>query len=100
MVCGGRDVSYARLIKNILSFNRVIVLLTYCADKCEEYKAHKPAGKSRYATGQKRCNYCDIFLAYNGLNCPCYNRQLRCQPRSKKGKELVAAQSTQLHPFP
>lgn len=67
--------------------------MTYCVGKCQEYKAAKPVRMGRYAAGQKRCNHCAIFLNYEGLNCPCCRRQLRCQPRSRKGKELFALQT-------
>ncbi len=58
----------------------------------QKYKALKPTGIGRYAAGQKRCNYCMIFLNYDGIACPCCNRQLRCLPRSRKGKETYQAQ--------
>ena len=65
-------------------------MMTYCIGKCKEYKALKPSQIGRYAAGQKRCNYCEVFVEYDGLTCPCCNRQLRCLPRSRKGKEKVS----------
>jgi hypothetical protein len=67
--------------------------MTCCIGKCKKYKALKPTGIGRYAAGQKRCNYCVIFLDYEGISCPCCNRQLRCLPRSRKGKETYLAQT-------
>ena len=66
--------------------------MTYCAGECKKYKALKPSQIGRYASGQKRCHNCEIFINYDGLICPCCNRQLRCLPRSKKGKEKYLAQ--------
>ena len=66
--------------------------MAYCTSKCQKYKAPKPVRIGRYASGQKRCNHCTIFLNFEGSNCPCCGRQLRCLPRSRKGKELFAAQ--------
>ena len=61
--------------------------MTYCMGKCKEYKALKPIGVGRYAIGQKRCNFCEIFIEIDNISCPCCNSQLRCLPRSRKGKE-------------
>ena len=66
--------------------------MTYCIGDCKKYKALKPTHVGRYASGQKRCNYCEIFVDYDGIICPCCNRQLRCLPRSRKGKEKYLAQ--------
>ena len=41
--------------------------MTYCIGKCKDYKASKPSQIGRYAAGQKRCNYCEIFLEYDGF---------------------------------
>ena len=62
-------------------------VMTYCIGKCKDYKALKPSQIGRYAAGQKRCNYCEVFVEYDGLTCPCCNRQLRCLPRVKKEKK-------------
>lgn len=58
-----------------------------CIGKCKQYKALKPTKIGRYASGQKRCNYCEIFVDYDGFRCPCCKNQLRCIPRSRKDKE-------------
>jgi len=67
-------------------------IMAYCIGKCKNYKALKPKQIGRYAAGQKRCNFCEIFLFHDGINCPCCNRQLRCLPRSRKGKEIYVTQ--------
>jgi len=66
--------------------------MTYCSGKCRNFKAQKPSRIGRYASGQKRCNYCEIFVDFDGISCPCCNRQLRCLPRSRKGKERYLEQ--------
>jgi len=54
---------------------------------CYKYKA-KSYGlhKYRYASGQKRCNVCEIFVQWDGYSCPCYGMLLRTRPRSVKTK--------------
>ena len=66
--------------------------MTYCIGECRKYKASKPPQIGRYAAGQKRCNHCEVFVDYEGITCPCCNRQLRCLPRSRKGKEKYIEQ--------
>ena len=66
----------------------------YCTGKCKQYKALKPRQIGRYASGQKRCNFCEIFVNYDGLKCPCCNKQLRSLPRSRKDKESFLSQTT------
>jgi len=67
-------------------------IMTYCIGKCKKYKAVKPKQIGRYASGQKRCDFCGVFMNHEGLSCPCCNRQLRCLPRSRKGKEMYLSQ--------
>lgn len=66
--------------------------MSYCSGKCKQYKALKPVRIGRYASGQKRCKFCEIFVNYDGLTCPCCNKQLRCMPRSRKDKEYYLSQ--------
>jgi hypothetical protein len=66
--------------------------MAYCIGECRKYKALKPSQIGRYASGQKRCNHCEVFVDYEGIACPCCNRQLRCLPRSRKGKEKYLEQ--------
>lgn len=79
-------------IKSFIFEELLASMMTYCIGKCKEYKALKPSQIGRYAAGQKRCNYCEVFVEYDGLTCPCCNRQLRCLPRSRKGKEKYLSQ--------
>jgi len=49
----------------------------------------------RYAAGQKRCQICEIYMLYNGLDCPCCGYRLRTKPRRGKYKaQLVKAKQT------
>ncbi len=54
--------------------------------ECIKYKAKKPVGIGRYASGQKRCQICDIFMKVDQTNCPCCNYILRTKPRNRKYK--------------
>jgi hypothetical protein len=40
----------------------------------------------RYATGNKRCQVCEIFIKWDALFCPCCGCGLRNGPRSFKFK--------------
>jgi hypothetical protein len=58
-----------------------------CRGVCVRYKAGKPSlGHGRYATGQKRCQICEIFIQCDGLMCPCCSYRLRLKPRNMKSK--------------
>lgn len=58
-----------------------------CKGICPRYKAKKPVGVGRYASGQKRCKLCEIYVWWNGIMCPCCNSRLRTKPRSLIYKE-------------
>ncbi len=53
---------------------------------CLRYKAKKPKGMGRYASGQSRCQTCVLFMYWNGDRCPCCETKLRKNPRSAKYK--------------
>ena len=63
-----------------------------CKGVCTRYKALKEAGKGRYASGQKRCQVCEIFINWAGLWCPCCNYLLRTKPRNLKYKTKLREQ--------
>jgi len=67
-------------------------MMTYCSGRCKQYRAIRPTQIGRYASGQKRCNFCEIFVKYEGSICPCCKRKLRCLPRSRKDKESYQSQ--------
>ena len=57
-----------------------------CKGICIRHKAQKPVGSGRYATGQKRCQICDLFIKWDGIWCPCCGCRLRIGPRHYKHK--------------
>ena len=59
-----------------------------CKGICTRYKAQKPVGTGRYASGQKRCQICEIFIKWEGLWCPCCGYRLRTKPRNLKYKDV------------
>jgi hypothetical protein len=46
----------------------------------------------RYATGNKRCQICDLFIKWDGFYCPCCGRKLRIGPRCFKFKARLKKQ--------
>jgi hypothetical protein len=60
-----------------------------CKGVCDKYKADKPVGIGRYASGQRRCQICEIYMHWNGLWCPCCGYRLRCKPRNVTYKEKL-----------
>ena len=63
-----------------------------CKGRCRPYRAPKPANNSgRYASGQKRCQICDLFMLYGGLWCPCCGYRLRTKPRNSNYKRAYRA---------
>jgi hypothetical protein len=64
------------------------------------YKVGKPPfGQGRYATGQKRCQICEIFIQWDGLMCPCCSYRLRAKPRNMKSKiRILNSRSRQVNP--
>jgi hypothetical protein len=63
-----------------------------CKGICIRHRAQRPAGSfGRYATGQKRCQICSIFLKWDGLWCPCCGYRVRTRPRFSKYKQKLRA---------
>ncbi len=60
-----------------------------CKGTCEQYKADKPVGIGRYASGQRRCQICELYMHWNGLWCPCCGYRLRTKPRNIKYKDKL-----------
>lgn len=58
-----------------------------CNGICHRYKAKKQNNVGRYASGQKRCNVCNMYLNWEGLFCPCCNLRIRMNSRYSKLKE-------------
>ncbi len=57
-----------------------------CNGTCVKYKATRPGFSGRYATGQKRCSVCEIYIKWDGNNCPCCNFTLRTKPRNTNNR--------------
>ena len=67
-----------------------------CKGICVRYKAQKPVGTGRYASGQRRCQICEIFIKWEGLWCPCCGYRLRTKPRNLKYKAKQQFESTKI----
>jgi hypothetical protein len=65
-----------------------------CKGICVRHKAQKPTGTGRYASGQKRCQICEIFIKWDGLWCPCCGYRLRTRPRNLKYKAKLRGEIT------
>ena len=66
-----------------------------CKGICARHKAQKPVGHGRYASGQKRCQICEIFIKWDGLWCPCCGYRLRTKPMNLKYKAKLRARKDQ-----
>jgi uncharacterized Zn finger protein (UPF0148 family) len=62
-----------------------------CKGICVRHKA-----SCRYATGNKRCQVCGIFIKWDGLGCPCCGHRLRVEPRSFKFKAKLRKQKEEM----
>ena len=76
-----------------------------CLEICKQYRVKKPTGKvGRYASGQARCQMCDIWIDHNGCvlkdrstategslgwTCKCCNYRVRQKPRNLVYKEKL-----------
>lgn len=60
-----------------------------CHGICSRYKAMKKVGEARYSSGQKRCSSCEIFIDWNGTNCPCCGILLRTKPRGTQDRQRL-----------
>jgi hypothetical protein len=71
--------------------NSIMLYKMTCKGICVRYKAQKPVGTGRYASGQRRCQICEIFIKWEGLWCPCCGYRLRTKPRNLKYKAKLRA---------
>ena len=62
-----------------------------CKGICLRHKAQKPVDSGRYASGQKRCQGCEIFIKWDMIWCPCCGYRLRTRPRNSIFKKRFAA---------
>ena len=62
-----------------------------CKGNCIQFKAKRPTFGNRYASGQVRCQVCEIYLIPEGVNenrfCKCCNFRVRTKPRNSAMKE-------------
>ena len=65
-----------------------------CKGICIRHKAQKPVNSGRYATGQRRCQICEIFIKWDGLWCPCCGYRLRTRPRNLKYKAKLRSRES------
>ena len=65
-----------------------------CKGICIRHKAAKPSSSSRYGSGQRRCQICEIFIKWDGLWCPCCGYRLRTRPRNLKYKAKLRARES------
>jgi hypothetical protein len=66
-----------------------------CKGICLRHRAPKPIQSGRYASGQKRCQGCEIFIKWDALWCPCCGFRLRTRPRNSTFKERFAIRTRQ-----
>ena len=79
------------MLKYLLLLYDIQIANMTCKGICTRYKAQKPVGTGRYASGQKRCQICEIFIKWEGLWCPCCGYRLRTKPRNLKYKAKLRA---------
>ena len=67
-----------------------------CKGICIRHKASGPISSGRYATGQKRCQTCDLFMHWDGIFCPCCGCRLRVRPRLYKHKAKLRVKQKEM----
>lgn len=61
-----------------------------CKGKCVQFKAIRPSNGDRYASGQYRCQVCELYLTEQGVDntrCKCCNFLVRSKPRNSLYKD-------------
>ena len=53
-----------------------------CKGICLRHRAQKQVDSGKSASGQKRCQVCEIFIKWDMLWCPCCGYKLRTKPRN------------------
>ena len=74
----------------------------YCNEICFNHgvKKLRPGHSGRYESGQKRCSFCEIYIIWDGRNCPCCGTALRSKPRYAKGRDKLVQSLKLKNPFP
>ncbi len=70
-----------------------------CKGVCNQYKAKWGTHQYRYASGQKRCNVCELFVNWNGSHCPCCGMRLRTRPRISQSSPKFNTQTAKVMEF-
>ena len=96
--CEGIRISHYTDLNTTITRYLWLVVMT-CKGICVRHKAQKPVGSGRYASGQKRCQICEIFIKWDGLWCPCCGYRLRTKPRNLKYKAKLRARNKKLEPI-
>lgn len=60
-----------------------------CKGICSRHKAKRPILGTRYGTGQKRCQTCEVFFQIESNFCLCCGYRLRVRPRNRLAKEKM-----------
>ena len=68
----------------------------HCKGICSNHALKKPSVKNvgRYESGQKRCSFCEVYLKWDGRNCPCCGTALRAKPRNSLGRDKLVQNLT------
>ena len=69
-----------------------------CKGVCTRYKAKKPK-EGRYASGQKRSNFCNVFFNWDGLWCPCCGMTVRTRSRNGGSKRKILHKKLKLRKY-
>ncbi len=64
-----------------------------CKGTCNQYKARWKRQQLRYASGQKRCNVCELFVNWEGHNCPCCGMKLRTRSKISRYRRKCIIQT-------
>ncbi|WP_420545275.1 hypothetical protein [Nitrosopumilus sp.] len=59
-----------------------------CNGICHRYKVTKGRNTdSWYRQGAKRCTFCDVYMGWEGLWCPCCRHRLRSRPKASQYRQ-------------
>ena len=67
-------------------------MVIVCRGICPRYSTNRKPHESRYLSGQKRCNSCELFMKWDGIWCPCCNHRLRLAPGMENIKKNIFTQ--------
>jgi hypothetical protein len=92
----GLEATIALLLLHSWSMGSIVQVLSWInRGICLQYKALRPAdgsGGSRYSAGQKRCAMCELFIKWDGVQCPCCGCRLRANARNTVDRKKEVAE--------